>query len=73
MTFSLIQSNPGVMLGKPVFAGTRIAIDTVLEFLGSGSTIDQIIADYPSLTKEHILEAIRFSSYLIRNEELIYA
>jgi len=73
MTFSLIQSDPSIMLGKPVFAGTRITIDTVLEFLWSGYTIDQIIVEYPSLTKEHILQAFTYSSYLLRNEELLYA
>lgn len=43
MTEQLIQSDPGVMMGKPVVAGTRITVELILEKLGSGETIEQLV------------------------------
>ncbi len=42
MSETRIQSNPSVMMGKPVVAGTRVTVELILEKLGAGETIDQI-------------------------------
>jgi uncharacterized protein (DUF433 family) len=60
-----IVINPDVCNGQPVFEGTRITVQTVLEFLGAGDSTDEILAEYPSLSKEDLLEALRFSSRLM--------
>lgn len=46
--------------GKPTVKGTRITANTVLEFLSAGDTIEDIIAEYPSLTREDILACLKF-------------
>jgi uncharacterized protein (DUF433 family) len=63
---SLIQSNPLIMMGKPVIAGTRLTVELILEKLGSGETIDQLLEAYPRLTREAVLEAIAFAARSLR-------
>ncbi len=49
-----IESNPAVMMGKPVITGTRITVELVLEKLAAGETIDQMLEAHPRLTREAI-------------------
>jgi len=56
----LIQCDPNVMMGKPVVAGTRITVELILEKLGAGETIEQILEAHPRLTRPAILAAIEF-------------
>lgn len=56
----LIVSNPDVMFGKPVIAGTRITVEHILEELRAGSTIDELIDGHPRLTREGIAAALEF-------------
>jgi uncharacterized protein (DUF433 family) len=63
---SLIVSDPGLMMGKPVIAGTRIAVETVLEKLAAGESIEQILEAHPRLTREAVLAAISFAAQAIR-------
>lgn len=58
----LIEVRAGVRSGKPCFVGTRIAVYDVLEYLASGMTVAQIIADFPELTDEHIRGALEFAA-----------
>ena len=53
----LIVVDPDIMLGKPVIAGTRITVELILEKMAAGQTIDQILEDYPQLTREGVLAA----------------
>ncbi len=57
-----IEINPKILLGKPVFKGTRIPLYVVLDLLAEGETIQEIIKAYPDLTEEDIKAAIRFAS-----------
>ena len=66
MSEQLIQSNPSVMMGKPFVAGTRVTVELILEKLGAGETIGQILEEHPRLTKECVLAAVRFGSKAIR-------
>lgn len=70
MAENLIQSNPRVMMGKPVIAGTRITVDLVLEKLGNGETIDALLDSHPQLSREGILAALRYAAMALRSEEV---
>ena len=59
MSDPLIISDPAVMMGKPVAAGTRITVELILEKMASGETIEQILEAHPRLTRQSILAAIR--------------
>lgn len=58
----LIETRPGVRSGKPCFVGTRIAVHDVLEYLASGMTADDIVANFPELTTEHVRGALEFAA-----------
>ena len=60
MQTDMIKSNPGIMIGKPVIAGTRITVELILEKVAAGESIDQIIEEHPSLTEETIRAALAF-------------
>lgn len=59
---TVIETRPGVRSGKPCFIGTRIAVYDVLEYLASGMTTEEIVADFPELTSEHVRAAIEFAA-----------
>jgi uncharacterized protein (DUF433 family) len=63
---SRIISDPAVMMGKPVITGTRITVELILDKLGAGEPIEQILAAHPRLTREDILASIRFASETLR-------
>ena len=65
---SLIVSDPKVMMGKPVIAGTRITVEVILEKLGGGESIEQVLESHPRLTREAILAALRFAAQTLRGE-----
>jgi uncharacterized protein (DUF433 family) len=62
----MIVSNPAVMMGKPVIAGTRITVELILEKLANDESIDQILAAHPRLTKDSVLAAIDFAAQALR-------
>jgi len=66
MSQDMIHSNPSVMMGKPVVAGTRVTVELILEKLGAGETIDQIVEEHPRLTRQGVLAAIQFGSQALR-------
>ena len=54
-----IEINPDICNGKPVIRGTRITVQTILEFLGAGDSIEEVLEGYPSLTHDDVLAALR--------------
>lgn len=68
--FDRIEINPKKMLGKPVIKGTRIPVYVILGLLGAGQTERQIIKEYPDLTKQDILAALRFAASTTNFEEI---
>lgn len=63
-----IEIKPDVMLGKPCLKGTRIPVYIVLEKLGAGETVDDILAAYPQLSKDHISAALQYAASLAGSE-----
>lgn len=66
MSQPLIQSDPSIMMGKPVVAGTRIPVELIVEKLGAGETIEQVLEAHPRLTREGVLAALRFAAEALR-------
>ena len=63
---TLIESNPEIMMGKPVIAGTRITVENILERLGAGESIATLVAEHPRLTHEAVLAAVNFGAQALR-------
>ena len=69
---ALIESNPQVMLGKPVVAGTRITVEFILEELAGGKTMQELIDSYPRLWLPAIRAAFSYSAAVLRSD-VVYA
>ena len=52
MTTSVIQSSPDILGGTPVFAGTRVPVQTLLDYLEGGHTLDEFLDGFPGVTRE---------------------
>ena len=66
-----ITVDPDICNGKPVIRGKRITVHTILEFLGSGDSVDEILENYPSLDREDIDACIQFASSVVDNNYII--
>ncbi|MHB9028767.1 MAG: DUF433 domain-containing protein [Candidatus Latescibacterota bacterium] len=63
-----IESNSDVLVGKPVIKGTRIAVEFVLKLFAEGWTAEQILENYPTLTRESLQAVFAFSAECIHDE-----
>jgi uncharacterized protein (DUF433 family) len=55
MEHSVISQTPDVMGGTPVFAGTRVPIQTLLDYLEAGESINDFLAGFPSVSREQVI------------------
>jgi uncharacterized protein (DUF433 family) len=63
--FERIVVDPELLAGKPVIRGTRLAVEFILELFAAGQPENEIITDYPGLTREDILACLSYASYLV--------
>ena len=70
---SHIVIDPAVCNGRPVVRGTRITLQTVMEFLATGDSVDDILEAYPSLNREQVLACIEWAWCLMANHFQIAA
>jgi uncharacterized protein (DUF433 family) len=67
-----IEERKEVMLGKPVFKGTRLTVQHVLEELGGGMSFDDLLDNYPTLRPEHIRAALQYAAAVVAMDQSIY-
>jgi uncharacterized protein (DUF433 family) len=67
---SRITIDPAVCHGKPCIRGLRYPVETLLELLSSGMTIDEILADYEDLERDDLLAVLAFAARLARTRRL---
>lgn len=59
--------DPDICGGQPTIKGTRIAASTVLSFLSAGDSVEDVLTEYPTLTREDILACLAYSADLIKS------
>jgi uncharacterized protein (DUF433 family) len=57
-----IVTGPATCNGHPIVRGTRITVQTVLEFLTAGDSVEDVLKEYPSLTREDVAACLEFAS-----------
>ncbi|MBX9825196.1 MAG: DUF433 domain-containing protein [Xanthobacteraceae bacterium] len=55
MTHAVVSRDSDVMGGAPVFAGTRVPVQTLLDYLEAGDTIDEFLAGFPTVSREQVI------------------
>ena len=68
MTQPLVVSDPAIMTGKPVIAGTRITVELILEKLAAGETVPELLAAHPNLTEQGVRAAIAYAAEVLRSD-----
>ena len=65
-----ITQKPGMMGGKPCIRGMRVTVGMIVGQIGAGRTIDEVLADYPYLEREDVLQALRYAAWLAEEREI---
>ena len=58
---SVIQSSSDVLGGAPVFARTRVPVQTLIDYIEAGERIDDFIADFPTVSREQVLQVLEIA------------
>lgn len=65
-----IETDPDVMMGKPVVAGTRVTVETILERLAAGEDVDEILEAFPHLEREDIQAALQHAADVLSRDDV---
>ena len=68
-----ITQQPGVMGGKACIRGMRVTVGMIVGQVGAGYSVDEILADYPYLEREDILQALRYAAWRAEEREVMLA
>jgi uncharacterized protein (DUF433 family) len=65
-----IVVDPGVLVGKPIIKGTRLAVEFIIELMANGWSHEDILHNYPGLTTEDILACLSYAGALLHAERV---
>ena len=65
-----VTTDPNVVLGKPVVSGTRMTVEHILERLGAGESVEQLLEAHPRLTREGVQAALNYAAGVLRSDVL---
>ena len=71
MTTTVIDSNPEILSGMPVFRGTRVPVKNLFDYMECGDTIENFLSDFPTVKREHVIEVIEFAEHLVTSKEIL--
>jgi len=66
--FDRITTNPDRCSGRPTIRGTRLTVTNILDFLGAGDSVEDMLDEYPQLEREDVLACIRFALATVREK-----
>ena len=68
-----ITQDPGVMGGRACIRGMRVTVGMIVSQIGAGHTVDEILADYPYLEREDVMQALRYAAWRAEEREVVLA
>lgn len=68
--FDRITQEPSVMAGKACIRGTRVTVGMIVGQIGAGRAIDEVLADYPYLEHEDVMQALRYAAWRAEEREV---
>jgi uncharacterized protein (DUF433 family) len=68
--FERITQNPAVMGGKPCIRGMRVTVGMIVGQIGAGVSIEELLADYPYIEREDIMQALQYAAALAQWREV---
>ncbi len=64
---SVIGSDPEILWGTPCFRGTRVPVDSLIDYLEAGDTLDEFLDNFPSVSREAAIAALEEAKALLTN------
>ena len=61
----IVTSSRDILSGTPVFAGTRVPVHTLIEYLSAGDSIDDFLEGFPTVTREQVLDLLAHAEDLV--------
>ncbi len=71
--FVRITQQPGIMGGKACIRGMRVTVAMIVNQIGSGQTVEEVLTDYPYLERDDILQALRYAAWRAEEREIVLA
>lgn len=71
--FPRITQTPGLMGGKPCIRGMRVTVGMIVGQIGAGHSVDDVLAAYPYLEKEDVLQALRYAAWRTEERDVVLA
>ncbi len=68
--FDRITHDPDLMGGKPTIRSMRVTVGAIVEFIGAGHTVEEVLAAYPPLEREDVLQALRYAAWRAEEREV---
>ena len=65
----IIVQDPAILGGKPIVRGTRLSVEFILDLLAAGTSVDEIVREYPSLSAEGVREAVAYAAADMRRTD----
>ena len=72
MKFGVISIDPEVMGGTPVFAGTRVPVQALFDYIETGETVEEFLENFPSVTKEQAVQALNMARTTLTSEKILH-
>ena len=72
MKYGAVSIDSRIMGGTPVFAGTRVPVQTLFDYLEGGDSFDDFLDDYPSVTKKQVLEVLEMARQTLTTEKVLH-
>ncbi|HEY9342836.1 MAG TPA: DUF433 domain-containing protein [Hanamia sp.] len=72
MQYGQVSIDPEVMSGSPVFAGTRVLIQSLFDYIEGGETLTEFLDDFPSVSKEAALAVLEMAKKSLISEKLLH-
>lgn len=72
MLYGQISVDPEIMSGTPVFAGTRVPVQNLFDYIEGGETLIEFLDDFPSVTKEAAVEVLKMAKLSLTTEKVLH-
>lgn len=69
----LVTRDKDILGGTPVFTGTRVPVQTLLDYLAAGDTLDAFLDDFPTVSRAHALAVLEFAKQLLVTQAYAYS
>ncbi len=72
MKYGAINIDPEIMGGTPVFAGTRVPIQTLFDYIEGGDDLNEFLDDYPTVSKETAIQVLEMAKKSLTTERMLH-